>query len=156
MVKKHKFADGGPTKKLPFKDAPPGENRYDMGTEKSPFEGYGMGNKKQRANFAAEGVEQNVENARTDYEKYKLPSDPSAKDMIKKLRSGDEKAARTLHDAYDAADTSRYALERATKERIKAATPSISEAIRGYKKGGSVSSRGDGKAVRGRTKGRFV
>ena len=55
-------------------------------------------------------------------------------------------------EALSRADTAASKLESTGKaEREK-----YMDSMGSYKKGGSVSSRGDGKAIRGRTKGRFV
>ena len=48
------------------------------------------------------------------------------------------------------------AFERKLEKTGKAERENYMDSMGSYKKGGSVGSRGDGKAIRGRTKGRFV
>ena len=151
MAKKRKFADGGnirqPGEKIPFKT---GSGRYDSETSKdSP---YGIRGRES----AARGLEMNAEGVRDAYESYKLPNDPDTRTLVKKIRGGDRTAGDTLRNAANADTSAYFTKEDSVRKALKAATPSADDVVRGYKKGGSVGGRGDGKAVRGRTKGRFV
>lgn len=148
-----------PPRKIPFKpDAPLGTERYDMTRNpEDPYAGsmgYSKADKRAGAKYA---FDTDYEDTRSDYEKYKIPSDPSSEDMSKRLGAGDRKAKNALQDAHDARHSSYYTNLNSTRSQLKADTPTPDEAIRGYKKGGSVhGGRGDGKVIRGRTKGRFV
>ena len=98
---------------------------------------------------AKNAFEMNKEDMRSDYEKYKDKSDPSADEMAKRLGEGDEAAYDTMRKAHKKAD------------KVNAMGPVRRKVydVTGFKRGGKVSSassRADGIAQRGKTRGKLV
>jgi hypothetical protein len=98
----------------------------------------------------------NGEGMKTGYDKYKLSNDPSSEELRKQLAKGSVKAEKPLEKALQASDDAKLAGREEVESRLKkAAAPKPGEY--NFKKGGSVkssaSSRGDGCATKGHTRG---
>tara|TARA_R110000822_G_scaffold2985_1_gene13645 strand:+ start:139 stop:642 length:504 start_codon:yes stop_codon:yes gene_type:complete len=107
----------------------------------------------------AEGVGLDYEGMKTAYDKYKLSDDPSSEKLRKQLAKGSVKAEKPLSKALRASDDAYLAGSEEIESKLKkAAAPKLGEY--NFKKGGmvksSASSRGDGCAQRGKTKGRMI
>jgi hypothetical protein len=129
---------------------------------------------KQAKSDAEDGMDRNYEGMKTAYDKYKLSEDPSSKKITEQLRRGSVKAEKPLSKALQAADDAYFATREEAQDKLRASTkPKPGEYD--FKKGGAVkskaksvcmksggsvkssaSSRGDGCAQRGKTKGRIV
>jgi hypothetical protein len=127
---------------------------------------------KQAKSDAEDGMDRNYEGMKTAYDKYKLSEDPSSKKITEQLRRGSVKAEKPLSKALQAADDAYYATSEEVDSRLKKeASPKPGEydfkkggkvkakPMKAFAKGGSVkssaSSRGDGCATKGHTKGRI-
>ena len=129
----------------------------------------GMTNKaatKQAKSDAEDGMDRDYEGMKTSYDKYKLSDDPSSKKITEQLRRGSVKAEKPLSKALQAADDAYFATSEEVDSRLKKeSSPKPGEydfkkggkvKTKCYAKGGSVrsaSSRGDGCATKGHTKG---
>ena len=123
--------------------------------KKDPFEGYKWADYdddvysgKRRAS-GAKGAEfafsRDKEGMKSDYDKFKQPSDPDSETLAKRLGKGDVKALDLMKQAHKRSDNYKAAMENQKQY--------------GMKKGGKVSSasaRADGIAQRGKTRGRMV
>ena len=115
----------------------------------------------------------NGEGMKTGYDEYKLSDDPSSEELRKQLAKGSVKAEKPLSRALQAADDAYYATLEEVESRLKKeSSPKPGEydfkkggkvktkPMKAFAKGGSVkssaSSRGDGCAQRGKTKGRMI
>jgi hypothetical protein len=119
--------------------------------KKDPFEGYkwadydeNVYSGKRRAS-GAKGAEfafsRDKEGMKSDYDKFKQPSDPDSETLAKRLGKGDVKALDLMKQAHKRSDNYKAAMENQKQY--------------GMKKGGKVksaSARADGIAIRGKTR----
>lgn len=113
----------------------------------------------EQAKSDAEGMSVDYEGMNKAYKDYKLSKDPSVEKLTSQLSKGSVKAEKPLEKALQAADDAKLAGREEVESRLKkAAAPKPGEY--NFKKGGSVkssaSSRGDGCAQRGKTRGRVI
>ena len=127
---------------------------------------------KQAKSDAEDGMDRNYEDMKTAYDNYKLSNAPSSKKLTERLRKGDITAEKPLSNALQAADDAYFATREEAHDKLRASTkPKPGEYD--FKKGGAVkskaksvcmksggsvksgASRGDGCAVKGKTRGRY-
>ena len=124
---------------------------------------------KQAKSDAEDGMDRDYEGMKTSYDKYKLSDDPSSEKITEQLRKGSVKAEKPLSKALQAAEDAYYATSEEVDSRLKKeSSPKPGEydfkkggkvktkPMKAFAKGGSVrsaSSRGDGCATKGHTKG---